>query len=80
MNRAKPRRKEIKMDTITVWKCKELYASFAAPRDVYFRTKEEAKAYMENNLEAFDLRKVTYKSEKKINEVLAELNKTEGST
>lgn len=68
------------MEPITVWKCKELYASFAAPRDVYFRTKEEAKAYMENNLEAFDLRKVTYKSEKKINEVLAELNKTEGGT
>lgn len=68
------RQKGNKMEPITVWKCKELYASFAAPRDVYFRTKEEAKAYMENNLEAFDLRKVTYKSEKKINEVLAELN------
>lgn len=68
------------MEPITVWKCKELYASFAAPRDVYFKTKEEAKAYMESNVEAFDLRKVTYKSEKKIAEVLSAMNKSNAET
>ena len=65
------------MEPITVWKCKELYASFAAPRDVYFRTKEDGQKYMKDNIEAYDLRKVTYKSEKKINEVLAALDETE---
>lgn len=70
-----PQKGSNEMEPITVWKCKVLYAAFAAPRDVYFKTKEDAQKFVRDNVEAHDLRKVTYKSEKKIAEVLAELNK-----